>query len=562
MATREQLLQALANADAAAEAGDKEAAADARQLAQMLQGMDTGSAQQEANPDVTMEDAGNLGKRFLSSAAFNFGDEAMGGIANLYANIYDKLANTEVGQQMGMTGDSGITGESINKDINITTATQSIRDDLADVKERHGGLAMAADIGGALTGGIAAPAKLLTKAPSTLKGISALAGAEGLAFGLGSGETAEERLKQGAIEGTASAFLGPLAKLGIDQVAKRVKNPFSKKSESMKEEALRLREELDPTLDVEGVKKKAQEFYKVADESGFSIKPEAYTKYKDEMGAWMKQFNIKGKRFPMLGKAISEIKMLENPNYQELQGIKDMLVNAVRGTDKPRQRELGIEMSKSIDNLIESLSQKDVTGGSITDVAESLAQGRKLWARKSQGELLDQMKYKAKMSEAELDLDNFDKALRQQIRPALVNPKKRIAFDEDVVTDLEGIITGNKTQNILRRGAGLSPSESTARGFFPSLGAAGTGIAATGSGYGALLGTIPGLGGGIARKLANRITAKEFDKLQNAVLNKGQLEVNQVLHALMKEHDLLRASASAATSAETGSQLNDLITGQ
>ena len=88
------------------------------------------------------------------------------------------------------------------------------------------------------------------------------------------------------------------------------------------------------------------------------------------------------------------------------------------------------------------------------------------------------------------------------------------------------------------------------------------GITATGSGYGSLLGAIPGLSGGIARKLANRMTSREFEKLKNAVLNKDQLEVNIVLRELMEKHDLLRGAASAAGAAEAGSQLEDIIRGE
>lgn len=549
MATREELLNALKNADAAAEQGDTSAAEDARKLAAMLANMDKGPAKTEADPSITGTDVGNLGKRFVSAAAFNFGDEAMGGIANLYAGIYQKLADTPLGESMGMVGKSDITGEDITSGINITSATESIRKDLADVQQRHPGLSLTADIGGGLTGGVAAPLKLLSKAPTTLGGIAKLGGAEGAMFGLGSGEDVGERLEQAVIQGGAGAILSPLTKFGIDRLTARFKRP----------EATRVREQLDPTLDVDAVKAKAQEFYKVADESGFKVKPEKYQSFKDELETLFESRGIDAKRYPRLGKAIARIRALEEPNYQQLQSIKDMLEGALKTGDDSAQRMYAGAITKGVDNFIDDLAPTDVSAGSIANVAESLKQGRDLWHRMNQGKLLDDMEFRARMSEAELDLDNFDKALRQQIRPNLINPRKRVQFDEDVLTDLEGIITGDSTKNLLRSGARLSPSESTARGFLPALGSASVGIAATGSGYGSLLGAIPGLSGGIARKLANRITAREFDKLKNAVLNKDQLEVNAVLHELMKEHDLLRAAAATGAGATTATELRDII---
>ena len=552
MADREKLLQALKNADAAASQGDESAAEDARKLAAMLANMDNKTATDQPQGDPRTSYAGGLAQQFLSGAAFQGGDEAMAGIANTYMGLYDMLAKTPLGESMGLTGPSDITGQSLTAGEGYQTALSDIRADMEDFERRNPGSALTANIAGGLTTGIAAPLKLLPKAPTTLKQIAGVAGVEGLLHGIGGGEGIEDRIRGGLLEGGLSAILGPLGKIGLDKITRRLYKP----------EATRLREALDPTMDVDAVKAKAQEFYKVADDSGFQVKPESYAKFKNELEALFEQRAIDAKRYPRLGKAIARIRALENPNYQQLQSIKDMLEGALKTGDDSAQRMYAGAITKGVDNFIDQLGPQDVTGGSIKDVAKSLEQGRNLWRRMNQGKLLEDLEYRARLSEAELDLDNFDKALRQQIRPTLLNPRKRVQFDEDVLTDMEGIITGDATKNILRSGARLSPSESTARGFLPALGSATVGITATGSGYGSLLGAIPGLGGGIARKLANRITAKEFDRLKTAVLNEGQLEVNQVLYELMKKHDLLRGSVSAGVAAETGSELGDIIAGQ
>ena len=149
MADREKLLQALKNADAAASQGDQSAAEDARKLAAMLANMDNKTATDQPQGEPRTSYAGGLAQQFLGGAAFQFGDEAMGGIANLYGNIYSALANTPVGQSMGLTGRSDITGEDINRDINITTAIESVRQDMEDFERRNPGSALTANIAGA-----------------------------------------------------------------------------------------------------------------------------------------------------------------------------------------------------------------------------------------------------------------------------------------------------------------------------------------------------------------------------------------------------------------------------
>ena len=560
MADRDKLLKALQNADAAASAGgpgSEEAAADARKLAAMLNNMT--AAESSQGPEVPSGDpktsyGGGLAQQALSGAAFNMGDEAMGGVAGLWGSIYDQIANAkpfgfDVGKSLGMTGDSQITGEPINKDITARSATQEIRDEMKDFETRNPKAALAANIGGSLVGGGLAGAKMLGAAPTTLGKVAGISALEGGLFGFGRGEGRDDSLQKGFEDAVIGAVAGPLAKMGMDKVGKMWN----------KSEATKLREALDPTKNAEDLKTEAQKFYKTADESGFQVKPEKYNQFKAEMEALLQSRAITGKRYPRLGKAISYMRSLENPSYQELEAIKDMLEGARTLGDDSAQYMYGNQFAKAVDNLVDDLKPGDVTGD-ITNVSEHLKKARDLWTRKTQSELLDEMKYKAELSNAELDLDNMDKAIRQQIRPTLVNPKRKIAFDDETISSLEDIISGRGSMLKRRARAGekIAPNESTARGFFPQLGAAVMGVAATGSPAGMIAGIIPGLSGGIARRIANSITAKEFAKLQRDVANKGQLEVQQVLYELMKEKDLLRGAAATAAGGATGTTLDSM----
>jgi len=579
MADRDKLLKALQNADAAASAGgpgSEEAAADARKLAAMLNNMQ--AAESSQGPEVPSGDpktsyGGGLAQQALSGAAFNMGDEAMGGIAGLYGTIYNQLANSDMGKKLGMTGDSQIdmpnapadlrerrnfkTGEidsslsggAINKDITARSATQEIRDEMKDFETRNPKAALAANIGGSLVGGGLAGAKMLGAAPTTLGKVAGISALEGGLFGFGRGEGRDDSLQKGFEDAVVGAVAGPLAKMGMDKVSKMWN----------KGEATKLREALDPTKNAEDLKTEAQKFYKTADESGFQVKPEKYNQFKTEMEALLQSRAITGKRYPRLGKAISYMRSLKNPSYQELEAIKDMLEGARTLGDDSAQYMYGNQFAKAVDNLVDDLKPGDVTGD-ITNVSEHLKKARDLWTRKTQSELLDEMKYKAELSNAELDLDNMDKAIRQQIRPTLVNPKRKIAFDDETISSLEDIISGRGSMLKRRARAGekIAPNESTARGFFPQVGAAIMGVASTGSPAGMIAGIIPGLSGGIARRIANNITAKEFARLQRDVANKGQLEIQQVLYELMKEKDLLRGAAATAAGGATGTTLDSM----
>ena len=180
MATREQLLTALRNADAKASAGDETAAADARKLAGMLNDMKT--QPQDVEP-TAMDTARGALEAINQGTTLGFGDEIVGaaraGLDRLFSSDYD------FGEGMAEPKERSFT-----EDYKMYRDDQrNVADDFSDENPKT---ALALE----LAGGLFSPANVIGPWTQAAKGTSALKAA---------GQLGARGATEGAIAGAGGA---------------------------------------------------------------------------------------------------------------------------------------------------------------------------------------------------------------------------------------------------------------------------------------------------------------------------------------------------------------------
>lgn len=520
--------------------GDTSAEVIEAQLQQINDFQQPASEQKREIYDYHDPESGSIANSLLRGATFDLADEAMGGIATIYAKMYDKVTGK----------DSGIT---------YSDAVKSVRGDQEAFAKRNPGTDLTAQIaGGLLTGGTGGAKVLgsqtLKQAPKFIKAaaVPLIAGAEGAAYGFGQGEGLEDSAQNALEQGTIAAVTGPL----LNKIGGKISNKYFKK------EAKQIKETLTPTQTIDSLKDEAQSFYKAAENSGIKIKDSSYIPFRDKLLKFLDAEAIDGKVYPQINKALKRISDLKDPSYKQLESIKKLLKHAKTSADHDVRRVAGI-IDNEVDNFAEALSHTDLNAGDVTDLASNLKKAKGLWSRKAQAETMDTIEDKAYRAEAFIKQDDLDAAMRSKVRPLLDNPRRKLGLDKEVATSLQAMVEGTGSKKMVRTLSEMTPGSHTARGIFPAIGAAAVGMAVTGSPAGLLLGVVPALTGTTARKIANKMTKKEIEAIRHAIINKGQLEAEDIIAAIMEPYAPMIAGAAsslaASTSDEVKTQLEDLM---
>ena len=448
----------------------------------------------------------------LAGATFDFADEAMGGIAATYAKMHDLITGK----------DSGVT---------YASAVESLRKDKEAFGERNPITSTALEItGGLTTGGLGAYKTLgsqaLKRTPEFIQKAAPLlvAGAEGGLYGLGRGETMEERAKfamQDAVFSMGGGYI--LNRLG-QKLGQMVTLPQAKA----------LIEKLTPTKDLAKIKSEAKKFYNDAENAGVVIKPDVWNNFKTSFLNDLKAEGIDKEGYSRVAGALNLLEKTDTPTYKDIEKIKRKLKTVRKAVDQDNRR-VANTIAYGIDDFVEKLQPSDVLAGRVQDLGSNLKQAKNLWSRKSQTEMLEDIEYEAEISEVVRTRDDYDKAIADATRPVLRKIRKgTMAVDEEVKTSLETILKGSPGKKLVRDIAQVEPGAQTRRGLLAATGAGTTAFLLTGSPtLSVIAAALPGVTGNVARRLANRMTKKEIDKLKNAVLNKDQLKRQETIDAIM-----------------------------
>ncbi len=512
----------------------------------------------QSEPEPQMSPGGDskdIMTPFMEGAAFGLSDEAQGGVAALYAKMHRMIT--------GGMGTSGITGEEAPSfQQNYETVRDQVRADQDAFAKANPKADLAAKIaGGVLTGGYTGAKALGTNlAKSSPKlALPVVGAAEGAAFGFGEGEGLDDSLDKAGTQAAISAIATP-ALSGIMNVAGR---GIQKGLAKIKYK------QADNTL--EDLKIESQAFYDAAEESGIKVRPGAFAKFikkvKDDLKAVGVDI-VATPKTPAERGVFNAIRRMENtkePTYQDLAAMRTLLDNAKKSTDGAVS-DAAYQVSNKIDDFIGNLKPGNVSAGSAVDLAENLTQAKSYWSRMEQGKTLANARRKAELSEANIIDDDLDKAIRSTNRSITnpENPRRSRGIDKKVLTKLDDMIEGGGWKNFWRSGAAMDPGSATRRGISPAIGGGALAIAgaATMGPAGLMMGLLPlmpPLLGAASKKLANKITKKEYAEIERAVLNKDLPSVEQIVQRLQSKYESSVGGIAAGIAGSTSSTLGDMI---
>lgn len=190
----------------------------------------------------------------------------------------------------------------------------------------------------------------------------------------------------------------------------------------------------------------------------------------------------------------------------------------------PRSRDMGYDYSHAIDDYLKQVDQSGVTARS-GDPAEGLAhieKARELNSRLEKMKALNEVDYKAELQANKSISQGKDTTLKNNVTGILTNPKKRRGYTPDEIAQMEEVVNGTTASNLGRQVGRLAP---------------GGGMSFVGAGAGAnIMGLLTGwnpalmsIGGGIplaagmaGKKIAERSTEKSAQKLYDLVAAGGK----------------------------------------
>lgn len=321
------------------------------------------------------------------------------------------------------------------------------------------------------------------------------------------------------------------------------------------------------TLD--SIKANAQNLYDKVDLSTVQIEAKAFAPFKDHMLKTLDKVGINAFDKPIFSKALTKLKAFKEPTVKQLREIKTNLDAPIK-SNVDFNSYWGNYIKNQIDTFIKNATPAGVSKGKdkIAEVGKNLEEADDLWNSYKQGETLEKMKKKAKISRAVSPFGDWDTALTTEARSLLNSDRKSLGMNQETLTGLEDLIIGTKNKNRIRSMAGWSPAVSSARGApaqTATIAASMAGLAGYSGGSvvtAAIAAGIPITLGFAAQKLANFMTKADFAALQNAIINRGGTPT-KVIDDLSQKYKVnigsLIMEANSGIGESEGTSLSDLM---
>lgn len=170
-----------------------------------------------------------------------------------------------------------------------------------------------------------------------------------------------------------------------------------------------------------------------------------------------------------------------------------------------------------INNYLPSLTQGDLIAGDAAGAANILDQARSNWGAAKRAQQVELLLNKADRQAARSGSgSNIENARRQKIAQILDNPKKSVGYSPDEIGAMDQIVEGTPTRNALRKVGRLGVSDGLSL-----LLHGGTALTTHG------LNLPIAVGGTVARKIGEALTASEGRKLSEMIRSRSALRQGQ-----------------------------------
>lgn len=264
------------------------------------------------------------------------------------------------------------------------------------------------------------------------------------------------------------------------------------------------------------LKEASRAAYKEADEAGVIFTPAGVSRVSREVKEAATEFGYDPILHPQFQRALERLDELAagNVTFKGMDVLRKVSKASASST-KPEERALGMMMIEKIDDLMSNSRQFETLTGSTHDASEAIKRARDLWGRARRTELIEESIVRAERRAGSTGSGgNIDNATRQNLRAILDNPKKARMFTEAERKQIDKVVRGTAGLNTLRRLGKLSPEGNGLMLMGHILAGVAT---APVNPMGTAMVAASGIGGGIAKRLADRGTNKAVNRLLDDV---------------------------------------------
>lgn len=474
----------------------------------------------------------------MAGSAFGFGDEIAGGVAGVGSGLRQFLGGGGPGAQQTF------------QDVQQLEEAR-----LALGREQNGLLGGALETVGSMAAigpgrqlmaaPVAAPAALtraeLAKTALQSGGTGAvLGGLQG--FGTASGGV-DERLQGAGAGATAGAIIGAAAPV----VSEAIRGGITRVADSATRAAQRqlTNQAIQGAPDAAALKQAASAMFQQVDNSGVSIDPVYFggriLQMAQKAGTQLIDQELDAPAYRMYQILADRIRMAQEAGrgltLGEVHNLRQIAQDVAMGAGKGRTARFATEMIDELDNIMANLKPNQLVGGTGTDKGNVLLQGISTWSRARKVGLIEEALYKAQNQASGLE-----NGLRIQFRALLQNPKTRRLFSQAEIDEIQRVVQGTTTANLLkligRFGFGSGNASNMLGGSIGTTigGALGAPLGPVGTAAGAAL-----IGGGatLARRGSEALTNQAAQRAAQVIATPNIPQAQQVIPP-QRINDLLR----------------------
>lgn len=201
----------------------------------------------------------------------------------------------------------------------------------------------------------------------------------------------------------------------------------------------------------------------------------------------------------------------------DVQSVRTALGKVAGNFSNPVEQAAASKAISGIDNYLANLKPFDVAKGDAQAAASILNDAKGNYAAMKRATRFDDAEYRAELNTASAHSGgNINNATRQALKSILISPSKRRGFSDDEIAQIEQVVKGTATGNVMRKvGKLLSTS-----GMHGANVIAGSAVAAPLT-HGASL-ALPAIGI-VAKKIADMSTGAAVRKLDEMIRSRSPL---------------------------------------
>jgi hypothetical protein len=193
--------------------------------------------------------------------------------------------------------------------------------------------------------------------------------------------------------------------------------------------------------------------YSAARSAGVVIEPKAVADLSSDLTKELTKAGYRDYLAPKTFRAIEELKALENPTYEDVESVRQLLNRAAAD---PLEKDAVRRAIDGLDGFVEGLSEDSVISGDASQLSKVAGEARGNWSAKKRSETIQDALEKAERQAGSAHSGaNTDNAIRQQIKSIRNNPKKSRGYTEEELAKMDEIIHGSTGGNMLRTGGNL-----------------------------------------------------------------------------------------------------------